>query len=328
MLHSLITILFFILNFLGVVLIYAGLFLYEDEEKQFQNKIEEWWIRVSDKHKASRSKVAAFMQEIARSTGTGFDRLFGQRLFSLRVIPVSIYLSLASAFLLILVTQTRAKYTPGTSRQGAIVLLVYFLALALVPAFFKNRLVLALWWSIIPAALLSISGFLFFVFRTRGVRATFYGIGLVALVFISSLLCDLLYITLTRHILRRIIGIDRIPEILLMICLNLLALVIPLYGPIYIGLAVYKYAPQAGSMVVVSLLFNFINFIAGFAAFFLSLLLLLHRLFWPAIQRPLYAIYRFSPIKEKRWLFSLGIALLLLPHQFTIETLKAILEKL
>jgi hypothetical protein len=81
-------------------------------------------------------------------------------------------------------------------------------------------------------------------------------------------------------------------------------------------------------MIVVSLLFNFINFMAGFAALFLSLLLLVHRLFWPASQRPLYAIYRFSPIKEKKWLFSLGIALLLLPHQFTIETLKAILEKL
>jgi len=58
------------------------------------------------------------------------------------------------------------------------------------------------------------------------------------------------------------------------------------------------------------------------------LLLLVHRLFWPAIQRPLYAVYRFNPIKEKKWLFTIGVALLLFPHHVTMEVLKAILEKI
>src|SRR5258707_1142858 len=91
---SLINRLFLVLHVFGVVLICAGLFLYEDEEGRFQNKVEEWWIALSDKQKASRSRIAAFMQEVARLTGSGFDRLFGQRLFSLRVVPVSIYLSI------------------------------------------------------------------------------------------------------------------------------------------------------------------------------------------------------------------------------------------
>lgn len=320
--------LFLVLNFLGVVLICAGLFLYEDEEGKFQNKVEEWWISLSDKQKASRSRVAAFMQAVAQLTGKGFDRLFGRRLFSLRVIPISIYLSIASCFLLIVLTVPRIKFTAGTSRQAAFALFVYFLALALVPAFFKNKLLLAAWWAIIPATILGMSGFLVFVFKTRGARSTFYGIGLVLLVFVSSLVCDLIYIALTRQILRRISGIDHIHEILLMIFLNLLALVIPVLGPVYGGVALQKYAPMAGAMVLVSIMFNAINFFAGFAAFFVAVILLVHRLLWPAVQRPLYAIYRFAPIKEKKWLFRAGVILLFLPNHFTVAVLKAILEKL
>src|ERR1700694_5196508 len=101
--HSVINRLLFFLNFLGVVFICAALFLYEDEEGKFQNKVEEWWIKLSDKQRASRSRVAAFMQEVAQLTGRGFDRLLGRRLFSFRVIPISIYLSFASFFLLILI---------------------------------------------------------------------------------------------------------------------------------------------------------------------------------------------------------------------------------
>jgi hypothetical protein len=320
--------LFRFLHLLGVVFICVGLFVYEDEEGRFQNKVEEWWIKLSDKQRASRSKIAAFMQGVAQLTGSGFDRLFGQHLLSLRVIPVSIYLSFASCFLLILLVVPRAKYPPATSRHAAFFLFVYFLALALIPGFFKNKWILRLWWAIIPAALLSISGFMAFLFKTRGARSTFYGIGLVALLFISSLVCDLIYIALTRYVLRRISGIDHIPEILFMIFLNLLALVVPVFGPIYAGLGIARYAEMAGGMVVLSIMFNFIDFLAGFAALFLAVLLLLHRLFWPAIHRPLYAIYKFAPIRERKWLFRIGVILLFLPQHFTVEALKAVLEKL
>jgi hypothetical protein len=316
----------FFIHAAGVLLICLGLFLYEDEEGRFQNKVEEWWIRLSDKQKVSRSAVAAFMQEVARLTGRGFDRLFGRSLFSPRIIPVSIYLSIASIFLLVLLVVPRAKYTAGTSRQAAVALFVYFLALALVPAIFKSKWILTLWWAIIPAALLGMSGFLVFVFKTRGARSAFYGVGLVLLVFVSSLVCDLIYITLTRQILRRISRIDHIHEILLMIFLNLLALAVPVFGPVYAGLALTKYAPMAGAMVLFSIMFNSIDFFAGFAAFFLALLLLVHRLLWPAVQRPLYAVYRFAPIKKKKWLVGTGVALLTLTSHTTLGIAKALVK--
>jgi hypothetical protein len=316
-----------VLRTVGMVLVSLGFFLYEDEEGRFQNKVEQWWVKISDVQKASRSKVAVFVQEVARLTGKGFDRLFGQPLFSLRVVPVSIYLSLASCFLLSWVMLPHVKHDPSVTRQGALGLLVYFLALALVPAVFKNRWILVLWWAIIPAALLSISGFLIFVLRTRGARSLFYAFGVVTLIFVSSLLCDLLYIALTRYILRRISRIDRISEILLMIVLNLMALTVPVLGPIYGGLALFKHFPRVGATVLFSVILNFIDFLAGFAAFALALILLVHRLFWPAIQRPLYAIYRFSPITEKKWLIRVGVTLLILPYHLSLEALKTIVEK-
>jgi hypothetical protein len=313
---------------LGVLLICLGLFLYEDEEGRFQNKVEEWWIRLSDKQKVSRSAVAAFMQEVARLTGRGFDRLFGRSLFSLRIIPISIFLSFASAFLVILVMLPHIKHDAAITGYRAFDIFIFFLALALVPAIFESKWILTLWWAIIPATLISLSGFFIFVFRTRGAGSTFYGFGLLTLVFVSSFVVDLTYIAITRIILRRISGIDRILEILLMFFLNLLVLLLPLFGPIYAGLALSKFAPQAGAMVLVSFMFNSIDLLAGFAAFFLALLLLLHRLLWPAVQRPLYAIYRFAPIKKKKWLVGTGVALLTLTSHTTLGIAKALVKKI
>jgi hypothetical protein len=47
------------------LVIYVGLFLYKDEETKSQNKVEEWWIKLSDEQNASRSRVAAFMVAVA-----------------------------------------------------------------------------------------------------------------------------------------------------------------------------------------------------------------------------------------------------------------------
>ena len=107
---------------------------------------------------------------------------------------------------------------------------------------------------------------------------------------------------------------------------NLLASSIPVLGPVYIAAALSKIAPQAAAAILVSLLFNSLDVLAGSAAFILAALLLLHRLFWPMIQRPLYAVYRFSPIKQKKWLVGIGFGLIFLSG-LTIEALKALVEK-
>jgi hypothetical protein len=306
----------------------ANIFLYEDEEGNFQNKVEAWWIRLHDKQKAARSKVAVFMQEVARSTGNGFDRLFGHHLISFRIVPVSIYLSIASFFLLIWIMFPRIKNPGPIHRHEAFFWFVCFVGLAVLPTFMTRRWQFALWWVIIPVNILGATGFIVFVFITRGAHFALQLIGLLLLLFGCSLVFDVFYIVLTRLILKRISRIDHTLEILLMILLNIVLLIVPILGPYYFGLRVFKNHPHAGAVVFFSMVFNVIDVFAGMAALIVAALLLIHRLFWPALNRPLYAIYRYAPVKEKKWLFRFGCILLFFPVHLTAEGIRAILEKL
>jgi hypothetical protein len=154
------------------------------------------------------------------------------------------------------------------------------------------------------------------------------GVSYLILALGFSLFCDLSYIAVTRWMLRRVSKIDRVYEIVFEIVVNLLVLALLLLAPIFLGVYVFKYLPTPGIIMFLSFLLNSIDIVAGFAALILALMLLLHRLLWPMIQRPLYAIQRFTPLKNKRLLWTMGISLILLPTHITIEFLKSFLGKL
>ena len=267
---------------LGAALIYAALFLHENEERKIEDRVVQWWIRLDEKQIKSRSRAATFMREVARLTTRGFNRLLGERTVSLRFVLVSIYLSIASMFFFISVAFGRAHNPGNTSRHQAFFYFLIFLLAALTPALDDSWLARVLSWSPILLFLISTSGFL------------------------------------TRWILRRISAIDHVYEIVLMIFVNLILAVLPIVGTVYLGAFIFRFAPDVGALTVLSFVFNFINVIAGLAALLLALFLLVHRLFWPIIQRPLYAIQRYTPIKKKGWLFTTGVALIFLPGFTTI----------
>ena len=80
----------------GLLSLYAAAFLYGDQYGRIQNKLEEWWLRLSDRQKLAVSWNTAFVREIAGLETRMFDRLFGKTLASFRAIGVSQCLSLAS----------------------------------------------------------------------------------------------------------------------------------------------------------------------------------------------------------------------------------------
>ncbi|HMD83564.1 MAG TPA: hypothetical protein VKO18_02545 [Terriglobia bacterium] len=313
---------------LGLMFIFAALFLYEDEERRIQSKVEEWWIKLSDKQSASRSQDAAFMQEVAKLTGRGFDRLLGKRLLSLRFVFISICFSIASVFLLGSIIYTFRKPPAGESAQGSFLSFLIILAFALVPAFTDSKILLGIWWLIILVNLIQIVPLLLFFFRTYGGGVAARSVGYVVLALAISLSCDLSYIAITRWILRRISKIDRVYEIVLQILLNLLILALLIWLPMIVGEKVAKFSLWGGGTVWVSIELNLIDSIAGFAGLILAFVLLLHHLLWPMIQRPLYAICRFAPLKNKRLLWTIGLSLIFLPTHITIELLKSLLHKL
>ena len=323
----------YFLHLLGVVLMCAS-FLYEDEEGKIQSRVQEWWIKLDDKQSASRSRVAAFMQEVARLTAQGFDSLFGKRLLSLRFIVVSVYLSIASFFLFGLLTFSMIRNPGSLTRHGLFLSFLSFLTLASFPALlgegrtFGDRLFRGIWWAVIPVFALSISGFLVFVYKRFGAASTFRGIGLALLPFAISFVVDLAYIVLTRWILRRIRGIDRVSEIVLMLTEYFLILAIILVGLPDIGLLAAKYSLRVGGFTILSVSFDSIDILVAFSGLLVALVLFFHRLFWPFIQRPLYVIQRFRLIKNKKWLIVTGVILTISPWHMTIQSLIVLLTKL
>jgi hypothetical protein len=305
----------------GVCLIYIGLFLYENEEKQIQDKVAEWWVRIDDKQKSSRARVAAFMQTVAKLTEAGLDFLFGPRLFSFRIIPVSIYLSLASLCITLAFSaliKPPKPPQPPVKPTDMIWPTVFFVCLAIFPALTKSKILRAVWWSIIPVFLFMTSGFVLFVIRTRGIDAMFVGLQFLLFFFGWSLVCDVGYIALTRLMLRYAQAIDRIAVIIALVIGNFLVLVICFLSPIFVGAMLFRYTHSGAAGIMVSVLCNSIDFFVGSAALFVAVFLLFHRIAWVVIQRPLYAMYRFFPVRDRRWLVAMGIGLLTLPHHWAV----------
>lgn len=319
---------FTLLRLIGALLILSALFLYEDEEGKIQNKVEQWWIKLSDKALSSRSRVTSFMQEVAKLTSNGFDRLLGERLVSLRFTAVSICFSLASCFLLgFLVLPFVHNPQPNVTPQRALLLFFFFTSFGIIPGVFKDRLVHGIWWGLIIAVLLQIIGFLRFVVSTKGLGPALRGSLYVTLPFGFSFLCDLAYIVFTRWILRRISQIDRPYEIMIQVIANFLFLIVLTLVPIFLGVKIGKYSAMAGGALTLSFVLNSIDFFAGSAGLVVAVVLLVHRLFWPALQRPLYAIQRFVPLQKRGWLWGLGVFLLILPKpkHLNVALLKSIL---
>jgi hypothetical protein len=170
-----------------------------------------------------------------------------------------------------------------------------------------------------------------FVVKVRGVAVAARGGGYLLFMFAISLAGDVLYIALTRWMLRRISSIDRWREIMLNLFLNLFVLISLVIVPIYIT-QVTK--PELGAVIVFSLLLNTVNFLAASAGVVVALMLLLHRSIWWPIERPIYVIQRYVSIdgkknkETKKWLFRIGLGLVLLPSHDTLEFLKLWLKKL
>jgi hypothetical protein len=140
----------------GLLSLYAAAFLYEDEYGRIQSKLEEWWIRLSDKQSLAISRHAAFMREVARFETKLLDGLFGEKLLSLRAIGVSQCLSVASMGLAVLVAYTLSLLyhrsssslfeKPGTVASAAVVIGI-FLVLGTLPGLFRNRALPVLWYT-------------------------------------------------------------------------------------------------------------------------------------------------------------------------------------
>src|ERR1035437_2738336 len=287
---------------LGMLIVCLASLSYEDEEGRFQNKLEDWWIILDEKRTVSVSWVASFIQAVARLTGSCLDRVFSKRLLSPRVVGVSIILSIASFFLTTsILLAFPIVYIPkiqnSPSAIDAFVLFVRLSAFALLPAISESphlpwkpwlsRIVIFYWWAMFAWRTLQITPFLLFLFSysDNGQRIGVTIIGFLAVCLGISLLSDIAFIAFTRWMLRRISKTDRITGILMAILLQIIFLALLFIFPIYLGLKIISSSGFLAFALMLSLFLNSIDVFATVAALIVAVLLLMHRLIWPIIQR-------------------------------------------
>jgi hypothetical protein len=73
---------------------------------------------------------------------------------------------------------------------------------------------------------------------------------------------------------------------------------------------------------------NSIDIFVTFAALIVAVLMLMFRMAWPLIQRPIYALQRMSHISRKGWLWSAGVVMLTFSVTGFPGWMKTLFEKL
>jgi hypothetical protein len=323
-----------LLKVISLSLIYL-VFLYEDEEGRIQDRVTEWWIRIDDARMTSLSWAATFMQGAARIATKAIDYSFGIQAISFRLFGTSFFFSIASLQLLIdFAPRPRWEWphltTPVLFADSFLAIL--FIALGLVPAFTKSRWIIAVWYLYI----IKLGGsFLWAIFSisstaSAGASSVLSGVSIFLAVGIGiGFLCDILWIFCARQILKGVLlandsaGVYR----------NVLAACGLLFGmlsvfPALVGFALLDIGARfgiqstgllfAGVAISCTFVFNGVSLLTCFVASLLAGFLLLHRLVWPSMQKPLYILQRYGAIKNKNALWKVGVALLLLPHPQTM----------
>jgi hypothetical protein len=303
----------------GGLLLYAAFFLYEDEENRLQNRIERIWAFINTLHNSAMSKEAAFLQQTSRVSSLGLDILLGKNLFSVQLVAVVMSFSFVSILWFIAVSHTYPAFNPIIEVLG-----IVFFALGSLPAF-------------IGAKRLSSK------FKNPDAWKIRHSVSLIVLVVISAVLCerywlgydewtpflilgvlggtvaDLFFVVVFRWLLRKMVGFSSFWT--LGLCLLAMSTVGVLLVAPSIGLQGWlgDLASGEGSdtqfyslLAAISIsATNWIDAVCALLAVAVMIVLLLHRIIWPVIKRPIYAANRKQLIKNSKLLGTLGTALML-----------------
>jgi hypothetical protein len=322
---------------LGVSLIYVSTLLYENEYGAIQNRLEDMWVKFSDRGKTAVTAHVKTIQSLSRMTEAAFVRLFGKRLFSARAFAVSSMLSIASRGLFVLCT-------PGyhSSQTWATYGIPAAICLTLVAVSAKSRRQDSggIWWLwvllITPCcwALLMMGSSMYVEAQWEDPGAD-AAVALLSLSFIYlpvqlvAFFCDLLFVAFTRKVLHWCANFEKLSLILLVLSVNLiiglLLVIVPLNAQDWIenlkyrGTDPYRYynfvhiQSQAADIAGYAHAVATLNILDAFVAFALvgaGLLMLGNRILWPLLGRPLYAMQAMGTPSRKKLMFALGIILL------------------
>lgn len=320
----------------GLVFVLASSLLYETEDHVIQNKLDVLWIRLSDAEHAAMSKQARFLRAVADLTSRFFDSVFGTNLLSIRSAGVSACLSMASLGIVC----SPGIYDLGFSDQTKtwlMPIILAFLLLAVVPIVLKERLrtfLKSLWaFSIVGLCLVAFVGMHnvgWFAGR-GGNNPDPSGEATLDLVFLMlTITCDTLFIAITRMMIRRSAAYQSVPRILAGAIGTVVLAIVLLLGPSFVVLgtdgynSIFREGNLIGTIEWQALLnatpmdafllslagSNVLDALVASVFFALFLLLLFHLFFWPALQRPVYALASRGILARRKFFLVMGVLLI------------------
>jgi hypothetical protein len=303
----------------GALLLYVALFLYEDEELRLQNRLEALWRFINTLQSSSLSKEAAFLRETSRITNRGLDLLLGEKLFSVQLVAIAMCFSFVSILWFIAVSHFYSNFNPLID-----IVAVVFLLLGLAPIMRSKA----------PASprLRKHGGrtnwyypFLIVLVLSTAVICERYWLGydewtpFLALGILGGTLSDSLFFVFFRWILRKVAGFSNVWT------LGLCGVAMAAVGGLLVAPSISLqdrvgdlasgaggdaefYSTLTAMMVSAT---NWVDAICAVLAIGVMTVLLLHRILWPLIKRPLYAANRKQLIKNSKLLGTLGTACIL-----------------
>ena len=307
-----------------MLVFYAAVFVREDEEGAVQNRLEEWWISLMYKRDAELSRAARFLQGVARLTNRAFDSVLGKRLWSLQAVGASLWFSLASVWLVTLFMAIVSPHIPRIMTRQVVapphmwLSVIASIGLAILPSLAGRLWAFTTWALVVLIFVFRSAGFVLFGVQRYGYRPVLLVLAVILMMFLLSFGFDVLYISITRWMLRRMFRAQRLYELIGFLVLDVMLAVMLVYGPIETAGAMLNspLLAKASLAILLVVMLNFGDFIACSVFFVVMLAVLAHRLMWPILERPIYALYRYGIIRNKKLLWGVGVALLVGPQRF------------
>jgi hypothetical protein len=301
---------------LGAFCVLSAIVLYPGEEGKIQSKFEDFWIRVDDFKDLALTRHAAFMTGVAKLETRLLDRVFGEKIFSARAIGASALCTLSSIAVFIIFDPDVALHSMRAKRDCAAFLIMFVcIGISIFSVQLRARtrafilglgllLLVPIQWDLLHFGATP---------QSLAVLTSVVGIAIL-----SGFIGDVVFIACTRRILRWAGQMQSSLKVLVVVVSSFLLAVLLVSPPILAAtfFARRGHADKAGlgdlavGFSSVAALANFFDAILAFLFVFLALMLLIHRLLWPLLNRSLFRLTDIGTKGRRAILSTIGFALL------------------
>ncbi len=293
------------------------LLLYDEEEQSIGRTLRRWSDDLRNRQTTVLGRHTAFVQGVAGLVTRRLDRLFGPALLSARAFSVSLLLSSVSVILGACLVALYSHIWIFLLAPPFLILTLYFLA----PNAFRLErtgweLVWLLVWLVATNAMAEMIGIYASIGHwsvvaalSQAVRDSGFLVALVA----AAVLCDFVFVAATQAVLsvcRKLGSAVGVASLLTVSFATALSIVVlPLSWASQLGFFTsHGVTLDLAYLLWLTGMSNLVDLAVASSVFALGLILLVHRIWWPFVNRPFYVFATRAEFR-RGLLFVLGIAL-------------------